>query len=135
MAFIGWEHEHEHRQLVEIRRELNRRGVEINELNVGKLYRQFLALLQATCEQAQENLAATAAQYGGLIWSIDGIQPEGHGSLLCVLYEVFSGRPVAALQREHLRGRTGGMVAALSSPAIARLATLSDGEASLMAAL
>ena len=67
LAYIGWRHEHEHRQLVEIQRELNERGVEVNERNVGKLYRQFLALLHATSQQAQENLAATAAQLGGLI--------------------------------------------------------------------
>ncbi len=37
LAFIGWQHEHEHHQLVEIQRELNRRGIAINERNVGKL--------------------------------------------------------------------------------------------------
>jgi len=31
LAFIGWQHEHEHQQLVEIQRSLNERGVEINE--------------------------------------------------------------------------------------------------------
>ena len=40
--------EHEQRQLVEIQRELNQQGVEINERNVGKLYRQYLALLGAS---------------------------------------------------------------------------------------
>jgi hypothetical protein len=42
LAFIEWQHEHQ--QLVEIQRSLKGRGVEINESNVGKLYRQFLAL-------------------------------------------------------------------------------------------
>jgi len=136
LAWIGWQHEHEHRQLVEIQRELNQRGVEVNERNVGKLYRQFLALLQATSEQAQEDLAATAAQYGGLIWAIDALQPEGHGSLLYVLYEVLSGRPVAALQREHL---TEAELVEWLQPYQALpfrvLATLSDGEVTLVAAL
>ncbi|MCC5654716.1 hypothetical protein LC609_34100 [Nostoc sp. XA013] len=54
LAFIGWEHEHEHQQLVEIQRSLNQRGVEINESNVGKLYRQFLALLGGTIAHTQE---------------------------------------------------------------------------------
>jgi len=45
LTYIGWQHEHEHRQLVEIQRALNQRGIEINERNLGKLYRQFLALL------------------------------------------------------------------------------------------
>lgn len=136
LAYIGWRHEHEHRQLVEIQRELNQRGVEINERNVGKLYRQFLALLQATCEQAQDDLATTAAQYGGLIWAIDALQPEGHGSLLYVLYEVLSGKPVAALQREHL---TEAELVEWLRPYQALqfdvLATLSDGEVTLVAAL
>ena len=136
LAWIGWQHEHEHRQLVEIQRELNQRGVEVNERNVGKLYRQFLALLQATSEQAQEDLAATAAQYGGLIWAIDALQPEGHGSLLYVLYEVLSGRPVAALQCEHL---TEAELVEWLQPYQALpfrvLATLSDGEVTLVAAL
>jgi len=136
LAYIGWRHEHEHRQLVEIQRELNQRGVEVNERNVGKLYRQFLALLQATSQQAQENLVATAVQYGGLIWAIDALQPEGHGSLLYVLYEVLSGKPVAALQGEHL---TEAELVAWLRPyqglPFQVLATLSDGEVSLVAAL
>ena len=136
LAYIGWQHEHEHRQLVEIQRELNQRGVEINERNVGKLYRQFLALLHATSEQAQDDLAATAAQYGGLIWAIDALQPEGHGSLLYVLYEVLSGKPVAALQREHL---TEAELVEWLQPYQALpfqvMATLSDGEVTLVAAL
>jgi len=136
LAFIGWRHEHGHRQFVEIQRELNQRGVEINERNVGKLYRQFLALLHATSEQAQEELAATATQYGGLIWAIDALQPDGHGSLLYVLYEVLSGKPVAALQREHL---TETDLLEWLRPYQALpfqvLATLSDGEVTLVAAL
>jgi hypothetical protein len=47
LALIGWQHEHKHRQLVEIQRMLNARGVLINERTVGKLYPQFLALLGA----------------------------------------------------------------------------------------
>jgi hypothetical protein len=102
LALIGWEHEHEHRQLVEIQRELNQRGVEINERNTGKLYRQFLALLSASHPEAQADLAATANQYGGVIWAVDALQPEGHIQLLYVLYEVLSGQPIAALQKEHV---------------------------------
>ncbi len=98
LAFIGWQHEHEHQQLVEIQRSLKGRGVEINESNVGKLYRQFLALLGGTLAHTQEKLAATAIEHGGLIWAIDALQPEGHGTLLYVLYEVLSGTPVSGIQ-------------------------------------
>jgi hypothetical protein len=136
LALIGWQHEHEHRQLVEIQRELNQRGVAVNERNVGKLYRQFLALLQATSEQAREDLAATATQYGGLIWAIDALQPEGYGSLLYVLYEVLSGKPVAALQCEHLKeAELIQWLQPYQALPFQVLATLSDGESTLVAAL
>jgi hypothetical protein len=136
LTFIGWQHEHEHRQLVEIQRELNRRGVMINERNVGKLYRQFLALLSATSEDAQESLAATVAQYGGLIWAIDALQPEGYGRLLYVLYEVLSGRPIAAFQGEQVSEKD--LVEWLQPYRdfpFPVLASLSDGESTLVAAL
>jgi hypothetical protein len=122
--------------LVEIQRGLNQRGIEVNERNVGKLYRQFLALLSATSENAQENLATSSQEYGGVIWAVDALQPEGSSGLLYVLYEVMSGKPVAALQREQVTERD--LVEwlrpyqALSFPV---LATLSDGENTLIAAL
>lgn len=136
LAFIGWQHEHEHRQLVEIQRALNERGILVNERNVGKLYRQFLALLGAVQEPNRRKLEATVAHHGGVIWAIDALQPEGYGSLLYVLYEVLSGIPVGAMQREHISA--DDLVEwlrpyqALQFPV---LATLSDGEETIEAAM
>jgi hypothetical protein len=136
LAHIGWRHEHEHRQLVEIQRELNERGVAINERNVGKLYRQFLALLGGMDEQQPAKLAETAAHHGGLIWAIDGLKPEGHGTLLFVLYEVLSATPVAAIQ---LEGANEEQLCQWLKPYQQMdypvLATLSDGEKGIVAAL
>jgi hypothetical protein len=136
LAFIGWQHEHEHRQLIEIQRELNRRGIAINERNVGKLYRQFLALQAAADQKTLRQLAATAAQHGGLIWAVDGLQPEGCGSLLYVLYEVLGGTPVAATQLEHASAeQLRSWLAPYQQLPFAALATLSDAEEAIMAAL
>jgi len=65
---------------------------------------------------------------------LDGLEPEGSGSLLYVLYEVLSGTPVGALQAE-----------AVSAEELAKwlegyqqypvLATVSDGEDTLIAAM
>ena len=44
LAFIGWQHEHEHKQFVEIQKKLNDREIRVSERHVGRLYRQFLAL-------------------------------------------------------------------------------------------
>jgi hypothetical protein len=135
LAFIGWQHEHAHRQLVEIQRELNGRGIAINERNVGKLYRQFLALLGGLTESKRQCLAGAAEQYGGLIWAVDALEPEGHGTVLYVLYEVLSQTVVGAIQLDH--ASADELVAwlrpyqALPFPV---LATLSDGEEAIIAA-
>ena len=136
LAFIGWQHEHEHQQLVEIQRELNRRGVLVNERNVGKLYRQFLALLGGLTERKQERLAAAAQEYGGLVWAVDALQPEGHGTLLYVLYEALGETAVGAIQLDHATAEA--LVAWLrpyQALAFPVLATLSDGEEAIMSAL
>jgi hypothetical protein len=136
LAFIGWQHEHEHRQLVEIQRELNQRGVLVNERNVGKLYRQFLALLGGLDERKQRRLATAVDEYGGLVWAIDALQPEGHGALLYVLYEALSETPVGAIQLDH---PTAEELVTWLRPyqdlPFPVLATLSDGEEAIMSAL
>jgi len=134
LALIGWQHEKEHKQFGEIQGELNGRGILVNNRNVGKLYRQFLALLGATSEPAQKKLLETVEKHGGLIFGLDGLEPEGSGSLLYVLYEVLSGTPVGALQAEHVNAEE--LVKWLEGykqyPVIA---TLSDGEDTLIAAM
>ncbi len=101
MAAIGWQHEHEHKQFVEIQKQLNQSGIEVSERHVGRLYRQFLALLGGKDENVKKRLQKTAEEHGGLVWGIDALQPEGHGTLLYVLYEVLSGTPVAGAQLDH----------------------------------
>jgi hypothetical protein len=136
LAFIGWQHEHEHKQFVEIQEMLNGRGVEVCERNVGRLYRQFLALLGGMNERVKRRLDETARAHGGLVWGIDALQPEGHGTLLYVLYEVLSGTPVAGAQLDH---PTADELVAWLKPyqglPYQVLATLSDGEKAIIAAL
>jgi hypothetical protein len=121
--------------LAEIWRELNQRGIVVNERNVGKLYRQFLALLGGLTERKRQRVAAAAQQYGGLIWAIDALKPEGHGTLLYVLYEVLSETPVGAIALDH---PTADELAEWLQPYRALpfpvLATLSDGEEAIIAA-
>jgi hypothetical protein len=135
LAWIGWQHEHEHRQLVEIQHQLNQRGIAVNERNVGKLYRQFLALLSATSENARGSLEETVQEYGGLIWAVDALQPEGPCGWLYVLYEVLSGKPIAALQGERIdQGDLETWLRPYQTLQLPVLATLSDGESTIVAA-
>jgi hypothetical protein len=70
------------------------------------------------------------------MWAIDALQPEGHGTLLYVLYEVLSGSAVSALQSDH---PTAVELSEWLKPYQALphpvLATLSDGEDAIIAAL
>ena len=136
LAFIGWQHEHEHRHLAEIQRMLHARGVLVNEPTVGKLYQQVLALLAGMDAEREARLAQTAAEHGGLIWALDALQPEGHGRLLYVLYEVLGQTPVAAIQ---LEGASAEELGAWLEPyrrlPYPVLATISDGEKAIIATL
>jgi hypothetical protein len=136
LAFIGWQHEHEHRQFVEIQKQLNQRGMLINERTVGKQYRRFLALLGGMSDKKRERLAEIEQKHGGLIWAIDALQPEGCGSSLYVLYEVLSGTPVSAIQLENpTTPRLTEWLAPYKELPFNVLATLSDGEKAIVAAL
>jgi hypothetical protein len=136
LAYIGWQHDHEHRQLVEIQCDLNRRGIMINERNTGKLYRQFVAFLGIMSAGTRQKLAETSAKHGGLIWAMDALQPEGDGGLLYVLYEVISSTPVGAIQ---LSQPSGEALMAWLQPyrelPYPALATLSDGEKAIIEVL
>jgi hypothetical protein len=136
LAYIGWQHDQEHKQFVEIQGELNQRGILINERNTGKLYRQFLAFLGIMSEATRQKLVESSAKHGGLIWAIDALQPEGDGILLYVLYEVLSSTPVGAIQ---LSQPTGAALLAWLQPYRALpypvLATLSDGEKAIIEVL
>jgi hypothetical protein len=136
LAFIGWQHEQKHQQFVEIQKQLNENGVRINERNVGKLYRQFLALLGGVNERVEQRLGKVAEEQGGLIWGIDALKPEGGGTLLYVLYEVLSGTPVAALQANYPSAdELSQWLRPYRVLPFRVLATLSDGEDRIIAAL
>jgi hypothetical protein len=136
LAFIGWQHEHEHKQFVEIQEMLNQRGIEICERHVGRLYRQFLALLGGMNERVKSKLEETAKEHGGLIWGIDALQPEGHGTLLYVLYEVLSGTPVSGAQLDHPTAKElVEWLKPYEELPYKVLATLSDGEETIIAAI
>jgi hypothetical protein len=136
LAFIGWQHEQEHKQFAEIQGLLNRCQIEVSERHVGRLYRQFLALLGGMNKRVRSRLDKATEEHGGVIWGIDALQPEGHGTLLYVLYEVLSGTPVAGIQLDYATAEElVEWLAPYQELPYAVLATLSDGEKAIIAAL
>ena len=136
IAFIGWEHEREKRQFKEIQGLLEEREIEISERHVGRLYRQYLALIAGLNEEKMGRLKKTEQEYGGVIWATDGLQPDKNGPQMYVLYEVLSGEAVAAAwfdkrDMDHLQG----WLDPYGELDLNVLATLSDGEEAERAAM
>jgi hypothetical protein len=122
IAFVGIQHEREHKQFTEIQTLLNEQGVAINDSSVGRLYRLFLALVAGTWPHRRQRVARAAHQHGGLILMADGLSPDGAGPQFYVLWEVFSGTPI------------GGILIDLIDD-LPVLALLSDKEKALVGAL
>lgn len=100
------------------------------------LYRQFLALLSASQSYGQKRIERIWARYGGLIWAVDALQPAGGGRLLYVLYEVQSGTPISAFQSDHAtEAELRTWLEPYQNLPYRVLATLSDGEKAIVAAL
>lgn len=76
----------------------------------------------------------TVEKHGGLIFGIDALQPEGHGSLLYVLYEILSGTVVSAIQLDppNEKDLSDWLKKYQDYPV---LASVSDGEERIIAAL
>jgi hypothetical protein len=138
IAFVGIQHEREHKQFTEIRVLLNEQGVEINDSSVGRLYRLFLALLAGTWPHRRKRVAEAAHQHGGLVLMADGLSPDGAGPQLYVLWEVFSGTPIGGMlidqaDETHLTDWLTGCRALTGDLSV--LALLSDKEKALVGAM
>jgi hypothetical protein len=138
IAFVGMQHDREHKQFTEIEGVLNERGIEINDWSVGRLYRLFLALLEGSWPRRRERMATAAAEHDGLILMADGLSPEGAGPQLYVLWEVFSGTPISGMlieqaNEKQLTDWLKACRAQIEDRAV--LALLSDKEPALVAAL
>lgn len=138
IAFVGVKREREHKQFAEIQELLNKRGVEINDTSVGRLHRLFLALVEGTWPQRRERIAATVDKHGGLILMADGLEPDGAGPGLYVLWEVFSGTPISGMLIDqadgpHLIDWLTGCRDLIDDPPV--LALLSDKEKALVTGL
>ena len=87
----------QHRTREEIWRALrDEAALHLSERHVQNLLEVYLALLRASQQDPHERVAPTVATHGGLILSLDGLQPEQGNEQLWVVREVLSGAVLAA---------------------------------------
>ncbi|MBU9711030.1 transposase [Evansella tamaricis] len=97
IANIGYLRFQEHKTRTEIMEILNEKQVKISDRQVQKLYERYALLLRANAkENAEGILNHVVKEHGGIILSIDGVQPEKGNETLYVIREVLSGTVLAA---------------------------------------
>jgi hypothetical protein len=136
-AYIVYLHNQEQKQFKEIWQELRTEfKIEISEREVGRLYRQGQALLLGNQVEIQQELAATAKEYGQLIMAVDALQPHGSGPKLYVLHEILGNTLISiAVHDQANESNLTAWLAPYREWRWAVKATLSDNEKALVAAL
>lgn len=89
VAQLGWWRDHDHLSSAELHARLQGR-VQICRRSVDLLLTQYRLLLACTEHRERPQLAAAVATYGGLILSLDGLEPEGAQEQLWVVREVLT---------------------------------------------
>ena len=139
VAQIGWWRDHEHLSDHEIHRRLQGR-VQISRRQVDWLLQQYRLLLACAQQPSPERLAQAVAEYGGLIISLDGLEPEGAQEQLWVVREVLTQTILAVAWLPRVTAETLGTLltpvnAFLERHGLPVLATLSDKQRPLEKAL
>lgn len=97
LALVGQLRFKQYMTIGEITKELNHRGVATSERNSQRLYERYLTLLRASVtDHVKQVLKQVAEDHGGIMISMDGVQPEKGNETLYVIREVFSGIILAA---------------------------------------
>jgi hypothetical protein len=127
----------EHRTREEIWRRLrDEAALQLSERHVQNLLEVYLALLRASQRDPREQLARTVATHGGLILSLDGLQPEQGNEQLWVVREVLSGSVLGAA---NLQQATAAVLEGLLRPIAALelpvLGVISDAQESVRLAV
>jgi hypothetical protein len=137
VAHIGHLRFGQHRTRAEIWQHLlEETPVRISERHVQNLLEVYLALLRASQQDLGARLAPTVEEHGGLIVSLDGLQPEQGNEQLWVVREVLSGTVLGAA---NLQQATAPMLAPLLRPIRATglpvLGVISDAQESIRVAV
>lgn len=133
LAWVGELRFKQHRTVKEISDALNERGIPTSERHAQNLYERYQTLLAASLDDhVCKALAETILQNGGIILSMDGIQPEKGNETLYVVREVFSGTVLAA---KNMKSGTATELQTLIEPIIELghpiVGIVSDGQKSI----
>ncbi|HWR07418.1 hypothetical protein [Sporomusa sp.] len=137
LALVGELRFKQHMTCAEITSELNQRGIATSERNAQRLYERYLALLRSSVtDYTKKVLQEVVKTNGGIMLSMDGVQPEKGNETLYVVREVFSGTILAA---ENVKSSAAEELKALILPIVKLgfpiIGIVSDGQQSIRMAM
>ncbi|MGB0384538.1 MAG: hypothetical protein ACPGWR_06910 [Ardenticatenaceae bacterium] len=110
--------------------------IEVSTRHLRNLYSQYQALLACAERLEVDKLKAAAGKYGGLIVSVDGLEPEGGQPQLWAVREVLTGTLLAAGWIPQVNEKTlKAFLAPVKALDLPILATVSDKQTALINAL
>jgi transposase len=132
IAHIGALRFGQHHTRTEIWHHLNTETVvQISDRHVQNLLETYLALLRASQQDLATLLAPTIAEHGGIIVSLDGLQPEQGNEQLWVVRDVLSGTVLGAA---NLQQATAPMLV-IRAAGLPVLGVVSDAQESIRLAV
>lgn len=136
IAQIGWWRDREHLNREQIHTRLRDRGVQICEREVDHLYARYQVLMACAERLEVKRLEAMAAERGGLIISIDGLEPEGASEQLWVVREVQEEQVLVVGWLSRVNHKTlGALLQPVIDLGLPILATVSDKQGCVRKAL
>ena len=136
IAQIGWYRDREQLNRGQIHTRLKEYELQISERQVDNLYARYQVLMGCSQRLNRGRLEAVAAERGGLIISLDGLEPEGASEQLWMVREVQTGLTLVVGWLGRVNHKT---LAALLEPVVELglpiVATLSDKQGSVAKAV
>jgi len=136
IAQIGWWRDREHLNRQQIYSRLKEQGVQICERHVDHLYARYQVLMGCAERLGKQQMEGVVRERGGMIISLDGLEPEGASEQLWVVREVQTDRILVAGWLPRVNHET---LAALLKPVVDLglpvLATVSDKQGCVRKAL
>ncbi len=100
--YVGERHLADGVSLAQITRDLNARGVPLDQRHTGRVFRDFVALTSLSVGD-DKALIAKLRKQGGLVLMVDGVQFENRSPVLYVVWDAISGAPLFG-ERKLYRG-------------------------------
>jgi hypothetical protein len=127
---IGYLRFNQHRTREEIWRQLHdQTPIQISERHVQNLLEVYLGLLRASQKEPGERLVNVVKEHGGIILSLDGLQPEQGNAQLWMVREVLSGEVLAAANLQQASAQIlEGLLRPIKESGVPVLGVISDAQ-------